>query len=54
MYNALKIPQISQLTQVGIRDYCEEEHDKSKEDSRVNTFLDYDLKKNRFKGKSSN
>src|SRR5690554_7858272 len=26
MYNALKLPELSKLVQVGIRDFCEEEH----------------------------
>jgi agmatinase len=51
MYNALKLPQISKLVQVGIRDYCEEELDLVKSSStRVVTFFDEDLKNERYEG----
>jgi agmatinase len=51
MYNALKIPAIKKLVQVGIRDYCEEEADlirKSKK--RISTFYDQDLKNKLYQG----
>ncbi len=51
MYNALQIPQISKIVQVGIRDFCEQEvtvvH-QSKGRVLVNT--DSDLKKESFEG----
>lgn len=50
MTNALKLPQVEQLVQVGIRDYCEEELEVIKADSRVRTFFDEQLKFERFEG----
>lgn len=52
MYNALKVPQVENLVQVGIRDYCEAEIDLINSDERVTTFFDYDLKRKQFKGES--
>ena len=44
MYNAMKIPQVSRLVQVGIRDFCEEEANYIKSsEGRVVTFFDEDL-----------
>lgn len=52
MYNALnEIHQISQLTQVGIRDFCQEESDIVNSDPRIRCFTDIELKKNSFEGK---
>ncbi len=53
MYNALQIPQISKIVQVGIRDFCEQEVDvvqKSKQ--RVIVHTDSDMKKQMFEGKT--
>ncbi len=53
MYNALKIPQISKIVQVGIRDFCEQEVENVfKEKGRVIVHTDSDLKKETFEGKS--
>ncbi|MDD3771043.1 MAG: agmatinase family protein [Weeksellaceae bacterium] len=53
MNNALKIPQISKIVQVGIRDFCEQEVEIAKNTkNRVKIFTDSDLKKNRFEGKT--
>ncbi len=53
MYNALKIPQVEKLVQVGIRDYCQEEVDVMEtEGERIKTFFDRDLKKAQFEGKT--
>jgi len=53
MYNALQIPQISKIVQVGIRDFCEQEVDVVKsENGRVLIHTDSDLKKESFEGKS--
>jgi agmatinase len=53
MYNALKIPNISKLVQVGIRDYCEEEMTFiQKNKKRVSTFFDKNLKSDLYEGKS--
>lgn len=51
-YNALKFPQVSQLVQVGIRDYCHEEALLAKENSRIHTFYDKDIKEEMYEGKS--
>jgi len=50
MRNALKIAQVSQLVQVGIRDYCQEEADVIANDARVVTFFDRDLKHAQYIG----
>jgi agmatinase len=54
MFNALKIPQVSQLVQAGIRDYCEDEFNLSANDARITTFYDRDLKAQQYEGKSWN
>lgn len=51
MYNALKIPAVNRLVQVGIRDYCEEEMDVIKRSmGRVVTFFDEDIKAWQYQG----
>ncbi len=51
MYNALKLPQISKIVQVGIRDFCEQEVEVvNKENGRVLVHTDTDLKKQLFEG----
>lgn len=51
MYNAIKIPQVSKLVQVGIRDYCEFEYDLIKNSNgRVVTFFDRDIKNKQYEG----
>lgn len=53
MYNALKMPSVRKLVQVGIRDYCEEEQkvmDRSK--GRVKVFFDEDIKHAQYNGES--
>lgn len=53
MYNALKLPQVSQLVQVGIRDYCESEFELiNKSKGRVFTFFDRNLKQENYRGVS--
>jgi len=52
MTNALKLSQVQQLVQVGIRDYCEEESLRIQSDGRINTFFDEQLKFHRFEGAS--
>ncbi|OFY40410.1 MAG: agmatinase [Bacteroidetes bacterium GWF2_40_14] len=52
MYNALnEIHQISQLTQVGVRDFCQEESDIINHDPRIRCFTDIELKRNSYEGK---
>lgn len=53
IYNALnQVPQISQLTQIGIRDFCQEEANIINTDPRIRCYTDVELKKNSFEGKS--
>ena len=53
MYNALKIPQVNKLIQVGIRDYCEEEADLiDKGAGLIKTFFDRDLKHGSYQGET--
>jgi agmatinase len=53
MFNALKISQIDQLIQVGVRDYCEEENNRINENpTRIKTFTDAYLKNLLFSGKT--
>lgn len=53
MYNALKIPQVEKLIQVGIRDYCEEELNLiNASNGRVKTFFDRDIKYQMYAGDS--
>lgn len=53
MYNALKIPQIKKLVQVGIRDWCEEENNYiNASNGRVKTFFDYQMKEQMYRGRS--
>ncbi|EOZ98682.1 Agmatinase [Indibacter alkaliphilus LW1] len=51
-YNALKLPQLSKLVQVGIRDYCQSEAITAKENNRITTFYDKDIKENMYEGKA--
>jgi agmatinase len=51
MRNALTIPQVSRLVQVGIRDYCQEEADViAANPDRIATFFDRDLKHAQYRG----
>ncbi len=51
MFNALKIPQVSKLVQVGIRDYCEAEYDLiQNSNGRIVTFFDRDIKHQQLDG----
>lgn len=53
MYNALKLPQITKLVQVGIRDFCKQEVDVvKKENNRIHVFTDMDMKAETFRGKT--
>jgi len=53
MFNALKNEQISKLVQVGIRDVCPAEIDVIKDaDGRVATFFDWNLKAEKYSGKT--
>lgn len=52
MFNAIQIPQISKLVQVGIRDYCESEAQIAADNPKIDCFYDKDLKEAHFKGKT--
>lgn len=52
MNNVLKIPQIKQLVQVGIRDYCEEEKALINSDKRITAFFDRDIKHQQYEGRN--
>lgn len=52
MYNAIQLPQISKLVQVGIRDFCEQEVEVVQSSEKVKVYTDADLKKAAFEGKS--
>ncbi|HUC89032.1 MAG TPA: agmatinase family protein [Candidatus Paceibacterota bacterium] len=52
-FNALKIKNISQLTQIGVRDCCEAEIKFAEANkNRVTIFTDYEIKKSIFNGSS--
>lgn len=51
MYNALQIPQVKKLVQVGIRDICEAEVNFANADSRVEIYFDQKIKEQQFYGK---
>ena len=53
MYNALQIPQISKIVQVGIRDFCVQEVEVvQQQNGRVVVHPDADLKQETFEGKT--
>jgi agmatinase len=53
MYNALQLPQVKKLVQVGIRDLAQSEADMSEQSNgRITTFYDAVLKENLYEGNS--
>lgn len=52
MYNAIKLPQISKIVQVGIRDFSEGEMNVIRTSGKVKVYTDTDLKENAFEGKT--
>jgi agmatinase len=53
MYNALKLPAVNRLVQLGIRDFCEEEIQvMHRSMGRVKTFFDEDIKAQQATGKT--
>jgi len=53
MYNALKLDNVKSLTQVGIRDFCEDEQKFAhKSKKKVNIFFDRDINYQMIEGKS--
>lgn len=52
MYNVLhEVPQVKQLTQVAIRDFCSQEDELIHNDSRITSFTDFQIHKDIFEGK---
>lgn len=52
MYNAIQLPQISKLVQVGIRDFSQQEVEVIQNSNKVKVYTDADLKTNAFEGKN--
>jgi agmatinase len=53
MYNALKLPAVNRLVQIGIRDFCEEEMNvMERARGRVVTYFDEDIKTEMYKGRT--
>lgn len=53
MYNALQLPQVKKLVQVGIRDYCQQEAELAeRSNGRVTMFTDRFLREEMYEGKS--
>jgi agmatinase len=53
MYNALQVPAVSKLVQVGIRDYCLQEVEIiQSQPNRIKTYFDRDLKVENYRGKT--
>ena len=51
MYNALQLPQISKIVQIGIRDFCKQEVETVMEQgNRVQVHTDADMKAETFQG----
>lgn len=50
MYNAIQLPQVSKLVQVGIRDFCQQEVEVVQSSGKVKVFTDADLKAKAFEG----
>jgi agmatinase len=55
MYNALKLPAVNRLVQVGIRDYCDEEMQViERARGRIVTFFDEEIKAEMYRGRTWN
>ncbi|MGJ1321640.1 agmatinase family protein [Sphingobacterium faecium] len=52
MFNAIQLPQIEKIVQVGIRDFSEGELEAVKSSNKVKVYTDTDLKTNSFEGKT--
>lgn len=53
MYNALRLPAVARLIQVGVRDYCEEEVNVMQRGmGRIKTFFDGDVKRSLLEGET--
>ncbi|MFK7806857.1 MAG: agmatinase family protein [Saprospiraceae bacterium] len=49
-YNALELPQITRLLQVGVRDFCEEEYALANADDRIKVFYEKDIRTHLYQG----
>ncbi|MBM3936422.1 MAG: agmatinase family protein [Sphingomonadales bacterium] len=54
MFNALQIPSLTSLVQVGIRDYCPAEKELAEEDDRIRPWYDHALHDALFRGQHWN
>lgn len=52
MYNTIKLPEVTKLVQVGIRDFCEQEVEVAQSSDKVHVYTDKDLKKAEFEGQT--
>ncbi|MGB1248495.1 MAG: agmatinase family protein [Chitinophagales bacterium] len=52
MHNVLKLKEIKSLTQVGVRDICQEEIDVINDNKNIHTFFDAVLKRAEYKGET--
>jgi agmatinase len=53
MYNAIKLPNLVRLTQVGIRDICQDEIDIINDSEIISTFYDWQMKSAIYDGTST-
>src|SRR5829696_9183610 len=52
MFNALKLPAVNRIVQVGVRDWCDEEMQiVERANGRVITFFDEDIKSEMYNGR---
>ena len=49
-YNAIQMPEITKLVQLGIRDCCDEEVERANKDERIAVFYDQKLKEEQYNG----
>lgn len=53
MHNVMeKIPEVGKLVQVGIRDFCEQEYDYTKNHKNIDIYFDQDLAKRKLSGEA--
>ena len=51
MYNAVQLPSVKKLVQVGVRDFCTEEVLFAQDSKKVDTFYDFELREGRYIGR---
>jgi len=53
MFNALKLPQVEKLVQLGIRDYCQSEYEQIlNSNGRITTYFDRTIRQGMYEGKT--